>query len=618
TFVIGRAPSIESRDRQQAARAQRQRVLHAVGVGDDAPARGVAVVHGGDAIERLPRLHAVHAVRAGRTRRRVLRSERHLLVVLGEQEVEPRPQRHSLRREVDERELHGGDHGLERVQVAPVESHPRRPHVVTLLVAARQRRIHLHQLHDLAGVLRDRLPLRRGVEEQTHCHLPRLRARVAQRRHTPSGHCIRRPTVHAVHRELVGIEQAGQLVVAAFDLEERLLRHQNTPGWGRRPRRSSSSTTRCSMASMIRSTSSFCDGAVEPPTFGGANDGAGSIIDDSSDWNRVDSKLSVSSDSENRRSTLVVESGASAAPPKAGTTDSVGAGVDGAASCTEVAAVASGLPALPPLPPSPDVTVDVDDAVDGGAGRRRRTSGSVDGVRRIVVDTAPPAARAPLVPSAVSRPVPAPTGMCATLGAAVVPAPAARPTRSIVAGATSVGAATARSSRPVERASASSSEWWSSSKNRGTGDGRAACTSSWATISGAGGRVAGAAARWMTLSTVAACLPTAASARVVAGPDRTPTGRSPATARTNGEYCRGSGATGSTGWRRSSVRKRAPVAVTPGGIAIVPPAASPVAAVRASLTWRASVATDGVPGTVVGVPLIAVSPVVASAVVVSP
>src|SRR5436190_23719594 len=59
------------RDRQQPAGAQVERVADAVGAGDGAPLRRVAVVAGRDAVERVADLHLVRAIRLGRARRRV-------------------------------------------------------------------------------------------------------------------------------------------------------------------------------------------------------------------------------------------------------------------------------------------------------------------------------------------------------------------------------------------------------------------------------------------------------------------------------------------------------------------------------------------------------------------
>ncbi|MEY2449104.1 MAG: hypothetical protein QOH79_2580 [Acidimicrobiaceae bacterium] len=75
-----------------------------------------------------------------------------------------------------------------------------------------------------------------------------------------------------------------------------------------------------------------------------------------------------------------------------------------------------------------------------------------------------------------------------------------------------VGGCITRMRLPVARARSSSGEWWSSSKKRGMGDGRAAWTSSCANTSAEGGAFSGDDAKCTTLSTVAARLPALRSA----------------------------------------------------------------------------------------------------------
>src|SRR4051794_8182476 len=62
------------RDGQQPARPQVERIADAVGHGDAAPLRGVAVVAGRDPVERVADLHLVGAVRLRRAGSRVLRA----------------------------------------------------------------------------------------------------------------------------------------------------------------------------------------------------------------------------------------------------------------------------------------------------------------------------------------------------------------------------------------------------------------------------------------------------------------------------------------------------------------------------------------------------------------
>ncbi|MEY2459275.1 MAG: hypothetical protein QOG30_1105 [Acidimicrobiaceae bacterium] len=129
-----------------------------------------------------------------------------------------------------------------------------------------------------------------------------------------------------------------------------------------------------------------------------------------------------------------------------------------------------------------------------------------------------------------------------------------------------VGGCITRMRLPVARASSSSGEWRSSSKNRGIGDGRAAWTSSWANTSVEGAAFSGDDAKCTMLSTVAARLPALRRARLVEGPERTATGRGPAMARASGANFAGTGRTGSAGRSWSASRNRAPAeaGATPG------------------------------------------------------
>src|SRR4051794_9511796 len=101
------------RDRQQPARTQVERVADAVGGGDAAPLRRVAVVAGRDPVEGVADLHLVGAVRLRGARGRVLRAPVGVGFVLLEADVDAGPQRQALAREVGERHLDALDHGLE-------------------------------------------------------------------------------------------------------------------------------------------------------------------------------------------------------------------------------------------------------------------------------------------------------------------------------------------------------------------------------------------------------------------------------------------------------------------------------------------------------------------------
>ncbi|MEY2420296.1 MAG: hypothetical protein QOI95_363 [Acidimicrobiaceae bacterium] len=146
------------------------------------------------------------------------------------------------------------------------------------------------------------------------------------------------------------------------------------------------------------------------------------------------------------------------------------------------------------------------------------------------------------------------TGAFGALRAALDPA--SRPALCAVFCPAIVGGCITRIKLPVARARSSSGECRSSSKKRGIGDGRAACTSSWANTSADGDVVSGEAAKCTTLSTVAARLPALRNARLVAGPERTATGRGPAMARARGANLAGTGRAGSAGRSRSASRKR--------------------------------------------------------------
>ncbi len=145
-----------------------------------------------------------------------------------------------------------------------MEHDPRRARVVGLVVAPGDRRVDFHELEDLVRVLRHRLTFGRGVEEEAYRDLSRLRTRVAERGNTLAWQRVGRPSVHPLERELARVEEARKLRAAALDLEKRFFAgHQKTPGWCRRPRRSSSAMTRSSIASMMRSISSLSAGLLE-------------------------------------------------------------------------------------------------------------------------------------------------------------------------------------------------------------------------------------------------------------------------------------------------------------------------------------------------------------------
>ena len=104
----------------------------------------------------------------------------------------------------------------------------------TLLVAssaARQRRVDVHQVDDLPGVRGDRGAVVGGVEGQVDLEPAGVGAGVPQGRDALAGHRVGHPVVAATDRHGLGVVEAGHLLGAALDLQERLLElgHQNAP-----------------------------------------------------------------------------------------------------------------------------------------------------------------------------------------------------------------------------------------------------------------------------------------------------------------------------------------------------------------------------------------------------
>ena len=150
-----------------------------------------------------------------------------------------------------------------------MERHVRRADAVLGLVRARQGRVHLHEVDDLARVRADVRARVGGVEEQVHPQHARVRARVPQPRDATPRHRRARPRVAARDLQLRRVEQARDLR-AVLGLQERLLArrrarrglgrcHQNTSDPRRHARRSVSSSSR---SSTIRRTASRNSGCV--------------------------------------------------------------------------------------------------------------------------------------------------------------------------------------------------------------------------------------------------------------------------------------------------------------------------------------------------------------------
>ena len=175
--------------------------------------------------------------------------------------------------------------------------------------------------------------------------------------------------------------------------------------------------------------------------------------------------------------------------------------------------------------------------------------------------------------------------------------------------------ARARSRRPVRAARCSSTSRWSSSKKRATGDGVAAWTSSWATISALLAERSGTRSRWITPATVAARLPAAARAARVVGPVDMLTGTLPAIARARGWKWAGRACGASCARLRITAAKRLaaglPIAVAAVVAVIHCGPSGPAATARSNGRAPAAPATVARPGGTPwarGVPAVAAAP----------